>query len=99
MATRNSPLCSNPHCPRPSDPDFHRCFVCGKEGGHHHHVEKRSTHPDKVWEKNNIVFLCPRHHDQIDNGLWSNHIKTFPDGSVHYFVLDEHGKTKGKSVV
>ena len=88
-------LCCVDGCPWPSDPDMHIPWCSHGLVGHHQHIPKRSQDTKAKIQ----AFICPRCHDKIDNGLWSNHIKTFPDGSVHYFILDEHGKTKTDRVV
>jgi len=88
-------LCGVDGCPWPSDPDMHIPWCSHGLVGHHQHIPKRSQDTKAKIQ----AFICPRCHDKIDNGLWSNHIKTFPDGSVHYFILDEHGKTKTDRVV
>jgi hypothetical protein len=92
-------LCDSPHCPFPSDPDWHHCFVCNNPQGDHHHVEKRSQRPDLVDDPTNIVFLCRKHHDKIDNDRWTNKLIDFPDGSIHYVVFDLHGKSMADRVV
>ena len=41
--------------------DNHRCFSCGFGGQrslHAHHIEPRSTHPEKFWEEDNLITLC-----------------------------------------
>jgi len=91
----NVPLCTVKGCPFPSDPDWHIPFCGHGLVGHHQHIPKLSLDPNAKIQ----AFICPRCHDRVDNGLWSNHIKTFPDGSVHYFILDEHGKTMAERVI
>jgi len=88
-------LCTVDGCPWPSDPDMHIPWCSHGLVGHHQHIPKRSQDTRAKIQ----AFICPRCHDKIDNGLWSNHIKLFPDGSVHYFILDEHGKTKTERVI
>lgn len=92
-------LCDSPHCPAASSPDWHACFVCGNPQGDHHHIEKRSQRPDLVDDPTNIVFLCRKHHDKIDNDLWTNKLIEFPDGSIHYVVFDLKGKSMADRVV
>jgi len=91
----NVPLCTVKGCPFPSDPDWHIPFCGHGLVGHHQHIPKLSLDPNAKIQ----AFICPRCHDRVDNGLWSNHIKIFPDGSVHYFILDEHGKTKAERII
>ena len=88
-------LCTTPGCPWPSDPDMHIPWCGHGLAYQHQHIPKLSQDPNAKIQ----AIICPRCHDRIDNGLWSNHIKLFPDGSVHYFILDEHGKTKAERVV
>ena len=61
-------LCSALYCPAPSNPDWHRCFVCGALEIQHHHVEPRSQAPSRVMDKTNIVALCNEHHELIGMG-------------------------------
>ncbi len=85
----NEGLCPTKWCAHRSDPDWH-IPICGHGlEGHHHHVVKRS----QGGSDGDIVFICPKCHDQIDNGMWINGTMELPDGTRRYFLLDEHGKT------
>jgi hypothetical protein len=79
------PLCTVDGCPAPSSPDWHHCWVCGKEEGDHAHVESRARAPGKKRDPANIVFLCRTHHHLVDQTLQAGHtVKRFPDGTLHY---------------
>jgi len=88
------PLCSIAGCPAPSDESWHRCFCCDKQPIHHHHVLRRSTHPDKKLDSSNIVALCPYHHRLVTEHKWSDLIYAHPNGEMHYNVKDENGQDK-----
>jgi len=88
------PLCSVQGCPQNTSAEWHRCFCCGREPIEHHHVLRRSTHPDKVLDPNNMVALCPRHHQLVTEHRWSDLIYAHPNGEMHYNVKDENGEDK-----
>lgn len=50
--------------------DNHKCVVCGKPATQVHHIHLRSKRKDLIYELNNLVSLCDRHHDhQSSDGL------------------------------
>lgn len=90
------PLCTVPGCPAPNDPEWHRCFVCGKSEGDHQHFPKKSLAGKgaKI-----VAFLCRYHHDKIDKHQWREGVYEHPDGSVHYYVQNEKGESKCDRVI
>lgn len=82
------PLCQVEYCPRPSDPDYHRCAICGREGVEHDHVEPRSLHPERALDVTNIVVLCPRHHRLKEEGIIGHKLIERPDGTWFYYAWD-----------
>jgi len=94
--TRRVPLCSVPGCPHPSDPDWHRCFVCGKPEGDHQHFPKKSLAGKgaKI-----VAFLCRKHHELITLNRWREGVYTHPDGSVRYYVQNEKGEEQCERII
>jgi len=94
--TRRVPLCSVPGCPHPSDPDWHRCFVCGKPEGDHQHFPKKSLAGKgaKI-----VAFLCRHHHELITLNRWREGVYTHPDGSVRYYVQNEKGEEQCERII
>ena len=43
--------------------DNHKCVVCGKPATQVHHIHLRSKRKDLIYEINNLVSLCDKHHD------------------------------------
>lgn len=43
--------------------DNYKCVVCGKPATQVHHIHLRSKRKDLVYEINNLVSLCNKHHD------------------------------------
>jgi len=43
--------------------DNHKCVVCGKPATQVHHIHLRSKRKDLIYEINNLVSLCNKHHD------------------------------------
>ena len=98
----NIPLCTNPLCPAPSDPDWHRCICCGRPEGDHAHVESRARNPARKKSKDNIVFLCREHHREVDerqNGVHGHAIRQIPGRGRLYFRWDLHGNTTFEKVL
>jgi len=93
-ATHYEDRCQVEACPEANSEAWHRCFCCGREPIEHHHVLRRSTHPDKKLDSSNIVALCPRHHQLISEHKWSDLIYAHPNGEMHYNVKDENGLDK-----
>ena len=51
--------------------DGGKCVVCGKPGTHVHHIHLRSKRKDLLYEMNNLVLLCSKHHDHTSiDGLY-----------------------------
>lgn len=51
--------------------DNHKCVVCGKPATQVHHIHLRSKRKDLVFEINNLVSLCDKHHNHIStDGLY-----------------------------
>ena len=51
--------------------DDGKCVVCGRPGTHIHHIHLRSKRKDLLYEMNNLVLLCSKHHDhQSIDGLY-----------------------------
>lgn len=51
--------------------DNHKCVVCGKHATQVHHIHLRSKRKDLIYETNNLVSLCDKHHDhQSVDGLY-----------------------------
>jgi len=94
--TRRVPLCSVPGCPHPSDPDWHRCFVCGKPEGDHQHFPKKSLAGKgaKI-----VAFLCRKHYELITLNRWREGVYTHPDGSVRYYVQNEKGEQQCEHII
>jgi len=93
-ATHYEDRCQVEACPEPNSEAWHRCSCCGREPIEHHHVLRRSTHPDKVLDPNNIIPLCPHHHRLVSEHKWSDLIYAHPNGEMHYNVKDESGQDK-----
>lgn len=50
--------------------DNHKCVVCGKPATQVHHIHLRSKRKDLLYEMNNLVSLCDKHHDHTsEDGL------------------------------
>lgn len=50
--------------------DNYKCVVCGKPATQVHHIHLRSKRKDLLYEMNNLVSLCDKHHDHSsENGL------------------------------
>ena len=50
--------------------DNHKCVVCGKPATQVHHIHLRSKRKDLLYEINNLVSLCDKHHrHQSTEGL------------------------------
>ena len=50
--------------------DNHKCVVCGKPATQVHHIHLRSKRKDLLYEMNNLVSLCDKHHDHSsEDGL------------------------------
>jgi len=86
--------CQVEACPEANSEAWHRCFVCQRQPIEHHHVLRRSTHPDKKLDPYNLVALCPRHHQLVTEHKWSDLIYAHPNGEMHYNVKDENGLDK-----
>ena len=39
-----------------------RCAVCGKKGTQVHHIHLRSKRKDLLYNQNNLILLCDKHH-------------------------------------
>jgi len=51
--------------------DNGKCVVCGRPGTHVHHIHLRSKRKDLLYEMNNLVLLCSKHHDHTStDGLY-----------------------------
>ncbi len=51
--------------------DGGKCVVCGRPGTHVHHIHLRSKRKDLLYEMNNLVLLCSKHHDHTStDGLY-----------------------------
>ena len=50
--------------------DNYKCVVCGRPATQVHHIHLRSKRKDLLYEKNNLVSLCDKHHDHSsEDGL------------------------------
>ena len=50
--------------------DNFKCIICGKPATQVHHIHLRSKRKDLLYEINNLVSLCDKHHDHSSiNGL------------------------------
>lgn len=96
MTTRSEPLCKVKGCPHPSDPDWHRCFVCGKEPIDHQHFPKKSLAGKgaKI-----VAALCRRHHELITLNKWREGVYMHPDGSRRYYVQNEKGVEQCERII
>lgn len=47
--------------------DNYKCVVCGKPATQVHHIHLRSKRKDLVYEINNLVSLCDKHHFHSSN--------------------------------
>lgn len=96
MTTRREPLCRVKGCPHPSDPDWHRCFVCGKPEGDHQHFPKKSLAGKgaKI-----VAFLCRKHHELLTLNRWREGVYTHPDGSVRYYIQNEKGENQCERII
>ena len=90
MTTKRIPLCQTKGCPHPSDPDWHRCFVCKKEPIDHQHFPKKSL-AGKGAEI--VAALCRPHHQKITLHQWREGVYDHPDGSKRYYVQNQKGET------
>jgi len=51
--------------------DNGKCVVCGRPGTHVHHIHLRSKRKDLLYEMNNLVLLCSKHHNHTStDGLY-----------------------------
>ena len=39
-----------------------KCVVCGKKGTQVHHIHLRSKRKDLIFNQNNLILLCDKHH-------------------------------------
>jgi hypothetical protein len=87
-------LCTVSYCPAPSDPDWHRCFVCQNNTIEHHHVKSRGMGGSKERRDDplNVVALCHFHHEMVTLHECSDDILDLPRG-LTYVYFDLHGKT------
>ena len=44
-----------------------RCIVCGKKGTQVHHIHLRSKRKDLLYNQNNLVLVCDKHHIHSGN--------------------------------
>lgn len=87
------PLCAVAVCPSPSDPWWHRCFVCQATAIDHQHVDpKRMGGSPSRDIPSNIVALCRPCHEKITLNEWSDYIEENEHVGRWYFVLDRHGQ-------
>lgn len=42
--------------------DEGKCQICGKKGTQVHHIHLRSKRKDLLYELNNLILLCDKHH-------------------------------------
>ena len=96
MTTKRIPLCQVKGCPHPNDPDWHRCFVCGKQEGDHQHFPKKSLAGKgaKI-----VAFLCRYHHERITLHEWREGVYTHPDGSKRYYVQNQRGEQQCERII
>jgi len=47
--------------------DNYKCVVCGKPATQVHHIHLRSKRKDLLYEMNNLISLCDRHHFHKSN--------------------------------
>lgn len=96
MTTHYEDRCSVKGCPEPNSNDFHRCPVCGKLAGDHHHFPSRAQAGKgaKV-----VAVLCRYHHDKITLHQWREGVYTHPDGSVRYYVQNEKGEEQCERII
>jgi 5-methylcytosine-specific restriction endonuclease McrA len=45
--------------------DNYKCIICGKPATQVHHIHLRSKRKDLLYEFNNLVSLCDKHHDHF----------------------------------
>ena len=84
MTVSRSPACRVKGCPAPKDPDWHKPHCGHGLEGHHHHVPKRSQGGKRI-----VAFLCPKCHDEVDNGIsLGNQIWKDKGGREHYLLYD-----------
>lgn len=92
------PLCTVKGCPRPSDPDWHVCFIdgCNKQEGDHQHFPKKSLAGKgaKI-----VAFLCRRHHELITLNRWREGVYVHHDGSKRYYVQNEKGEEQCERII
>src|SRR3990167_3188938 len=91
-----TPLCTVDWCAHPTDPDWHKCIVCGAPAVQHAHVESRALNPSRRKDKANQVMLCRAHHAEVDlrqNGVHGHAIRRIPGRGRLYFRWDLHGNT------
>lgn len=95
MPETSTALCTVAYCPRPSDPDYHRCVICLNPEGQHHHVEGRVG--TRKMKKKSVVFLCQQHHDYLSLNEW--HDLVIYEGESQQpslYVVQDH---QGESIV
>lgn len=84
MTVTRVSACRVKGCPAPKDPDFHIPHCGHGLEGHHHHVPKRSQGGKRI-----VAFLCPKCHDEVDNGIsLGNQIWKDKGGREHYLLYD-----------
>ena len=44
-----------------------KCIVCGKKGTQVHHIHLRSKRKDLLYNQNNLVLVCDKHHIHSGN--------------------------------
>ena len=88
------PLCPVSYCPAPSDPDWHRCWVCGALNIEHQHVDPRRMggSPSRRNDPDNIAALCSTCHKNVTLSIWSDAFLDLPTGRV-YRVWDLKNNT------
>jgi len=94
--TQRIPLCSVKGCPAPNDPDWHIPWCGHGLEGHHHHVTKRS----QGGKGGHIVFLCPKCHDMVDNGVkYGNAVIIDGEGRKVYRLWEVTIEPPGKTLI
>lgn len=95
------PECKAPYCPAPTDPDWHKCWICGAIATEHHHVRPRGMGGSKSRKKDpkNIVALCHSHHEMVTTGGWGCAINHIPGRGLVFWAWDLHGNTKAERVL
>jgi hypothetical protein len=91
MTITREPLCRAKVCPRPSDPDFHRCAIDQQEPVDHQHIEPRGMGGSKARDvASNIICLCRPCHEKITRHEWRDNIMEV-NGERYYAAWDIHG--------